>query len=108
MLAMPKPQNLKLETVEFTFGGLFTFDSFKSEAELSPVKMMANFYRTPSGAVSIASLWIQEYIQDMTQWKVTRLPRFQERLIEHQIEDGLRKEQDEDAKNVREVAEGFT
>ena len=99
--------DVKLDKVEFTFGGVFAFDSFKSDVELSPVRMMAYFYRTPSGAVSIASLWIKEYDHDMPQWKVTRLPRFQERLIENSIEDGLRKEDEEDARSIREVAEGF-
>jgi hypothetical protein len=107
MLAMPKLLNLKLQTVEFTFGGLFTFDVFKTERELSPVPMMANFYVTPGGAVSIASLWVKRWIGELTQWQPVHLPRFQVVLIEAQIEDGLRKERDEDARNVREVARGF-
>jgi hypothetical protein len=104
---MPKLQNLKLQTVEFTFSGLFTFDVFNTERELSPVPMMANFYVTPSGVVSIASLWIKGRICDLPQWQPVHLPRFQVVLIEAQIEDGLRKERDEDARNVREVAQGF-
>lgn len=31
---MPKPLDVKLDKIEFTFGGLFTFDVWQSEADL--------------------------------------------------------------------------
>jgi len=104
---MPKPLQIKLEKVEFTFSGLFTFDCFKSERELSPVPMMAYYYAMQSGAVSVASLWTKRWIGELAQWQPVHLPRFQVVLIEAQIEDGLRKEREEDSRNVREVAGGF-
>lgn len=107
MNAKVAPLTVKLEQVEFTFGGLFTFDCFKTERELSPVRLMAYFYAMPSGAVSIASLWEKKWIGERHQWQPVKLPRFQEVMIEAQIEDGLRKEREEDARNVREAAAGF-
>lgn len=110
VVANLKTPNVKLESVEFTFGGLFTFDCFKNDRELAPVAMRAYFYVTPSGCVSIASLWVKDHpkaLEGLAQWTDVRLPRFQTVLIEAQIEDGLRKERSEDARNVREVAEGY-
>lgn len=105
-----KPQHVNLQRIEFTFSGLFTFDCFKSDRELAPVEMMAYFHRTQSGAVTLASTWIKTYpkvLEGLHQWAPTYLPRFQELLIEAQIEAGLRQEANEDRHNVREVARGY-
>lgn len=105
-----KPQRVNLQRIEFTFSGLFTFDCFKSDRELAPVEMMAYFHRTVSGAVTLASTWIKTYpkvLEGLHQWVPTSLPRFQELLIEAQIEAGMRKEDREDRANVREVAQGY-
>lgn len=106
MVAMPKPLDVKLDMIEFTFGGLFTFDCFESDSELAPVRLQACFYVLKSGAVSIASVWVNEGTKDHPFWIVTSLPRWQIELVEKSIAAGLRKERQKDARNVLEAAWG--
>jgi hypothetical protein len=103
MSALPKPLDVHLDKVEFAFGGLFTFDAWQSEAELGPIPMMAYFYKLRSGAVSVASLWVNEGTKTKPQWIDVRLPKFQVELIERSIAAGVEKEQSEDSKAVVEA-----
>lgn len=105
MSALPKPQPLDvcLDKIEFTFGGMFTFDAWQSEAELGPLPMMAYFYKLPGGTVSVASLWVNQGTKSLPRWIDVRLPKFQVELIERSIAAGVAKEQAEDAKAVVEA-----
>lgn len=96
---------MKLQQIYFTFGGLVTFDCFQTDAEIEPTPMMAYYWVSAGGVVTIASLWVNSGTEKAPMWVTTRLPRFQQRIIENQIEDGLRTERDQNIRNVREVAE---
>ena len=86
---MNKAPMTELHKVEFTFSGVFTFDCFGSDREAGPEPMMAYYCLRPSGTVTMASIWIRNKDK---QWITTKLPRWQEVMIENVIEDGLRKE----------------
>lgn len=91
----------ELHRLDFTFDALLTFDCFKSERQVGPLGLMVYYSLSPSGSVRVASMWKKD--KD-GQWITTKLPRWQEILVENGIEDGHRVERERLAASMKETA----